>query len=117
MTNTSTGAVDPFHQNIDLARELIFNFLSRNPGIHYKNDANLYPMETGDDGQFFILPGDTQDKVLLSLYRTFFLVSEPVPIEGTGRSWRAKQRKAELERVELRLHVRVVLALLGEELP
>ena len=95
------------HENIDLARELVEQFIADNTTVERGNLELFKLLDGGDEYELLPLPGDSLATVKISLNRAIALAGEPVSLNG------AKRHKTAMQRKKIGMLARTALALLA----
>lgn len=103
-----------YHPHLDLARDLICNFVEIENYDNATENAQLMTrLEAGGEDVFKPLPGNTLAEIYDNLNIVFYMASCPVPLPTSGRNREGRQWASQRQRERIKLHARVCLALLG----
>lgn len=102
------------HPNLDLARELISNFVEIECYDGATENGQLMTLlDAGGDDVFKPLPGNTLAEICKNLRIVFYLACCPVPLPTSGSNRKGRQWASQQQRERIKLHASVCLALLG----
>ena len=102
------------HPNLDLARDLICNFVEIECVDNAtENEQLMTRLDAGGNDLFRPLPGNTLAEIYDNLNIVFYMACCPVPLPASGRNREGRQWASQRQRERIKLYTRVCLALLG----